>query len=541
MRVSRDEVRRIANLGHLAFDDAGLDRMAEELTKILSYIDQLSEVDVRGFEEHASGATPMRDDTPHQSIDRDAVARNAPAWSEDHFVVPAVIGNRARSRAAVSAAGPAASPPPLDALNAFLHLNDHPSTGHPIAVKDNIVTTDMPTTCGSRILSNFVSPFDATAVARLRAAGHSIVGKTNLDEFAMGSSTEHSAFGPTRNPWDPTRVAGGSSGGSAAAVAAGMVPAALGSETGGSVRQPAAFCGVVGLKPTYGRVSRWGLVAFASGLDQIGIVTKTVRESAELLGVIAGADAHDSTSSPQPVDDYAVDLGAGVRGLRFGVVREAVDKLEGEVRANFEEALNVLRGGGAIVEKASVPTISYAIAIYYIVANAEASANLARFDGVRYGHRSASAATLDDLYFNSRGEGFGAEVKRRIMLGTFALSSGYYDAYYGRAQSVRAKMRHDFGEAFRSFDYLVTPTTPEPAFPIGAKTSDPLAMYLSDVFTAPANLVGIPAIAVPSGFSREGLPLSLQIMGPHFSERALFRAAGFFENETGWGRRNPPR
>ena len=389
-----------------------------------------------------------------------------------------------------------------DRLNAFLRVADSAADGQPIAVKDNVVTTDMPTTCASRILSNFVSPFDATAVARLRAAGASIVGKTNLDEFAMGSSTEHSAFGPTRNPWDPSRVAGGSSGGSAAAVAARMVPAALGSETGGSVRQPAAFCGVVGLKPTYGRVSRWGLVAFASGLD-------------------------------------AADLGAGVRGLRFGVVREAVEKLEGEVRANFDEALDVLRGGGAIVEEASVPTLRYAIAIYYIVANAEASANLARFDGVRYGHRSPQSPTLDDLYFHSRGEGFGAEVKRRIMLGTFALSSGYYDAYYGRAQSVRAKMRHDFGEAFRRFDYLVTPTTPEPAFPIGAKTDDPLSMYLSDVFTAPANLVSIPAIAMPSGFSKEGLPLSLQIMGPHFSERALFRAAAFFEGETAWWKGRP--
>jgi len=426
-----------------------------------------------------------------------------------------------------------------DRLNAFLRVADSAAEGQPIAVKDNIVTTDMPTTCASRILSSFVSPFDATAVARLRAAGASIVGKTNLDEFAMGSSTEHSAFGPTRNPWDPSRVAGGSSGGSAAAVAARMVPAALGSETGGSVRQPAAFCGVVGLKPTYGRVSRWGLVAFASGLDQIGIVTKTVRECAELLGTIAGVDAMDSTSSPRPVDNYAADLGAGVRGLRFGVVREAVEKLEGEVRTNFDEALDVLRGGGAIVEEASAPTLRYAIAIYYIVANAEASANLARFDGVRYGHRSAQSPTLDDLYFHSRGEGFGAEVKRRIMLGTFALSSGYYDAYYGRAQSVRARMRHDFGEAFRRFDYLVTPTTPEPAFPIGAKTADPLSMYLSDVFTAPANLVGIPAIAMPSGFSKESLPLSLQIMGPHFSERALFRAAAFFEGETGWWGRRP--
>jgi aspartyl-tRNA(Asn)/glutamyl-tRNA(Gln) amidotransferase subunit A len=422
-------------------------------------------------------------------------------------------------------------------LHAFLHVNrDAPAGVLPIAIKDNIVTTDMPTTCASRILGDFVSPFDAHAVERLRARGASILGKANLDEFAMGSSTEHSAFGVTRNPWDRTRVAGGSSGGSAAAVAARMVPVALGSETGGSVRQPAAFCGVLGLKPTYGRVSRRGLVAFASGLDQIGIVTKTARDCAETLGIIAGHDPLDSTSSTAPVDDYTADLASGVRGLRFGIVREAVERLEGEVRANFDAAVEVLRGGGAIVEEASIPTISYAIAIYYIVANAEASANLSRFDGIRYGHRSGRARTLDDVYFDSRGEGFGAEVKRRIMLGTFALSSGYYDAYYGRAQRVRAKLRHEFAEAFKAYDFLITPTTPEAAFPIGAKTDDPLSMYLSDIFTAPANLVGVPAIAVPSGLDKAGLPLSLQIMAPHFAERSLFRAAGFFESETGYWR-----
>ncbi|HET7433863.1 MAG TPA: amidase family protein, partial [Thermoanaerobaculia bacterium] len=294
----------------------------------------------------------------------------------------------------------------------------------PIAVKDNIVTTDVPTTCGSRILPNFTSPFDATAIARLKASGAAIVGKANLDEFAMGSSTEHSAFGTSRNPWDLTRVPGGSSGGSAAAVAARMVPIALGSETGGSVRQPAALCGVVGVKPTYGRVSRSGLVAFASGLDQIGIVSKTVREAAEVLGVIAGHDPLDSTSSSEPVPDYTAALGKGVQGLRFGIVREAVGPLEGEVRANFDAAVEVLRRGGAIVEEVSVATIGTAIAVYYIVANAEASANLSRFDGIRYGHRSERARTLNDIYFDSRGEGFGAEVKRRIMLGTFALSSG---------------------------------------------------------------------------------------------------------------------
>jgi aspartyl-tRNA(Asn)/glutamyl-tRNA(Gln) amidotransferase subunit A len=420
------------------------------------------------------------------------------------------------------------------ALNAMLSIAEHArgAAGIPVAVKDNIVTTDLPTTCGSRILPGFVSPFEATAVARLRERGFVVVGKANLDEFAMGSSTEHSAFGVTRNPWDLERVAGGSSGGSAAAVAARMVPVALGSETGGSVRQPAAFCGVIGLKPTYGRVSRNGLVAFASGLDQIGIVTTTTRRCAEVLGVIAGRDPMDSTSSAVPVDDYTADLDTGVRGLRFGVVTEAVAKLEGEVRENFEASLDVLRRSGAVVEETSVPSIGYAIAIYYIVANAEASANLSRFDGVRYGHRSKRARTLEELYFESRGEGFGAEVKRRIMLGTFALSSGYYDAYYGRAQAVRAKLRADFDAAFGRYDFLLTPTTPEPAFRIGAKTDDPLSMYLSDIFTAPANLVGIPAMAVPSGLSSEKLPLSLQIMAKHFDERGLFRVAGYFEKET---------
>jgi aspartyl-tRNA(Asn)/glutamyl-tRNA(Gln) amidotransferase subunit A len=425
-------------------------------------------------------------------------------------------------------------------LNLFLHVNRDAAAGAlPIAVKDNIVTTGMPSTCGSRILGEFQSPFDATAIARLRARGAAIVGKTNMDEFAMGSSNEHSAFGPARNPWDPARVPGGSSGGSAAAVAARMVPVALGSETGGSVRQPAAFCGVVGLKPTYGRISRSGLVAFASSLDQIGIVTKTVRDCAEVLDIIAGHDPLDSTSSNAPAGDAAADLESGVKGLRFGIVTEAVARLEGEVRVNFDAAVDVLRRGGAILEEVSIPTMPYAIAIYYIVANAEASANLSRFDGIRYGHRSKRARTLNDVYFDSRGEGFGAEVKRRIMIGTFALSSGYYDAYYGRAQRVRAKLRHEMSEALRSADYLITPTTPEPAFRIGAKTDDPLSMYLSDIFTAPANLVGIPAIAVPSGFSAEGLPLSLQIMGPHFGERALFRAASFFERETGYWRQKP--
>ncbi|HEX8617941.1 MAG TPA: amidase family protein, partial [Thermoanaerobaculia bacterium] len=356
-------------------------------------------------------------------------------------------------------------------LNAFLRVNHEAAEGVlPVALKDNIVTTDMPSTCGSRILGEFRSPFDATAVTRLRARGAALLGKTNMDEFAMGSSTEHSAFGCARNPWDPARVPGGSSGGSAAAVAARMVPVALGSETGGSVRQPAALCGVVGLKPTYGRISRSGLVAFASSLDQIGICTKTVRDSAEVLGIIAGHDPLDSTSSATPVDDYAAGLGDGVKGLRFGIVKEALAQLQGEVRANFDAAVDVLRRGGALIEEVSIPTIGYAIAIYYIVANAEASANLSRFDGIRFGHRSETARTLDRVYSESRGEGFGAEVKRRIMLGTFALSSGYYDAYYGRAQGVRAKLRHEMTEALKTVEFLITPTTPETAFRIGEKS-----------------------------------------------------------------------
>ena len=424
-------------------------------------------------------------------------------------------------------------------IHAFLHVAD-PAPGIPLAVKDNIVVTGMPATCASRILEGFIPPHDATAVQRLRAAGWAVAGKTNLDEFAMGSSTEHSAFGVTRNPWDTTRVAGGSSGGSAAAVAARMVPAAIGSDTGGSVRQPAALCGVVGLKPTYGRVSRWGLVAFGSSLDQIGTFTKTIRESAEMLKIIAGADPMDSTSSREPVDDYTADLGKGVKGLRVGIVKEAVDQLPDEIRRNFEAAVEVFRAGGATIAPVSIASIEHAIAIYYVIANAEASANLARFDGVRYGRRSPRAKTLDDVYFESRGEGFGEEVKRRIMLGTFALSSGYYDAYYGRAQRVRAKMTADFAAAFTSFDVLLTPTAPEPAFKIGAKIDDPLSMYLSDVFTVPANLAGIPAVAVPSGFDAAGLPLSLQVMARHFDERTMLRAAAFYENETGFWRKKPP-
>jgi len=432
-------------------------------------------------------------------------------------------------------------------LHSFLEFNSDPPSatlagplrGVPIGVKDNIATVGTRTTCGSKVLREYRSPFDATAVERLKNAGAWIAGKTNLDEFAMGSSTEHSAFGVTRNPWDLDRVAGGSSGGSAAAVAAGLVPAALGSETGGSVRQPAAFCGVVGVKPTYGRVSRYGLVAFASSLDQIGVVARTVADAALVLETIAGADHRDSTCSEVLISGYSDLRTSTVERRRFGIISEAVESLDSEARHNFEEAVAVYRRLGAIVEQVSVPEVREAIAIYYVVANAEASSNLARFDGVRYGFRHEGASSLDELYERSRGEGFGAEVKRRIMLGTFTLSSGFYDAYYGRAQRALARLSAAMTRAMDRFEFLITPTTLTPAFRIGEKTRDPLAMYLSDVFTAPANLSGIPAIAVPSGFSSKGLPLSLQIMARHFEEKAMFEAAHCFERETRYYRERP--
>jgi aspartyl-tRNA(Asn)/glutamyl-tRNA(Gln) amidotransferase subunit A len=407
-----------------------------------------------------------------------------------------------------------------------------PLAGVPVVVKDNIATLTMPTTCGSRILEGYVSPFESTVVTRLRTAGAIIIGKTNMDEFAMGSSTENSAYGPTRNPLDPTRVPGGSSGGSAACVAAGIVRVALGSETGGSVRQPAAFCGIVGVKPTYGRVSRYGLVAFASSLDQVGVFGRTVEDAAIGLGAIAGRDRYDSTSADAAVDDYVATASDSLRGVVIGRPREYFpDSLDARIRERCDAALEKLGELGATVRDVSLPHTDLAIPTYYIIAPAEASSNLARFDGVRYGMR-AKATALREMYADTRSHGFGREVTRRILLGTYVLSAGYYDAYYKKAQEVRALIANDFRNVFdRGVDVLFTPTAPTPAFPIGAK-ADPYEMYLSDIFTATANLAGIPALSLPIG-RVDGLPVGGQVMGRHFAEAALFRVAFAIERALG--------
>jgi aspartyl-tRNA(Asn)/glutamyl-tRNA(Gln) amidotransferase subunit A len=411
-------------------------------------------------------------------------------------------------------------------------------TGIPVALKDVLCTVDAPTTAGSRILQGFRSPYDATVVARLRAQDAVFVGKANTDEFAMGSSTENSAYGPTRNPWDPDRVPGGSSGGSAAAVAAGEAMVALGSDTGGSIRQPAGFCGIVGLKPTYGRVSRYGLVAFASSLDQIGPFGRTVADVAMLLQVIAGHDPADSTSVPLPVPDYRAALTGDIRGLRIGIpVEYRVPGMDQAVERVIEDALALLQELGAELVPVSLPHTEYALATYYIIAPSEASANLARYDGVKYG-LSLPGETLLERYLRTRGEGFGPEVKRRIMLGTYALSAGYYDAYYVKAQKVRTLIKRDFDEAFARVDVIAAPTSPTVAFRLGERTADPLQMYLSDVFTIPANMAGLPAIAVPCGFAH-ALPVSLQFMGRPFDEPTLLRVAHAYEQATDWHTRWP--
>jgi aspartyl-tRNA(Asn)/glutamyl-tRNA(Gln) amidotransferase subunit A len=405
-----------------------------------------------------------------------------------------------------------------------------PLAGVPVAIKDVMVTKSVRTTAGSKILGNYVPPYDCTAVSRLEAAGAVVLGKLNCDEFAMGSSNENSAFKPVHNPHDLSRVPGGSSGGSAAAVAADMAVATLGSDTGGSIRQPASFCGVVGLKPTYGRVSRYGLIAFASSLDHIGPLTKTIKDAAIMLRTIAGRDPMDSTSAELPVPDYVTELEKPIKGLKIGVAKEYFGEgLEPETRAAIETAIQKFARMGCEIVDVSLPHTKYAIPAYYLVATAEASSNLARFDGVRYGYRVKGARSLSDMYRRSRDEGFGAEVKRRIMLGTYALSAGYYDAYYLKAQRVRTLLTRDFEEAFAKVDVIVGPTSPTPAFKLGEKVDDPLAMYLADIYTVTANLAGIPGISIPVGRSKNKLPIGMQIFGKHFDEATILRVAHAYE------------
>ncbi len=410
-----------------------------------------------------------------------------------------------------------------------------PLAGVPVAVKDNIMTRGIATTAASRMLETFVPPYDATVISRLEAAGAVVIGKTNCDEFAMGSSTENSAFGPSRNPWNREHISGGSSGGSAVAVAAGMAPMALGSDTGGSIRQPASLCGIAGLKPTYGRVSRYGLIAFASSLDQIGPLTRTAFDAALALSVLAGPDPYDSTASREAIGDYVGALTGDIRGLRLGVPRRILEQgVDSSVSGCFYSALDVLRARGAELIDIELPHAPYAIATYYVVATAEASANLARYDGVRYGFRAAGTRDLKEMYEKTRSQGFGAEVKRRIMLGTYVLSAGYYDAYYLKAQQVRTLVRRDYEQAFRDVDAVVMPTSPTPAFKIGERVEDPLSVYLTDVFTVSANLAGLPALSVPCGLTPDRLPIGLQLTGKPFDEATLLRIGDSYERETNW-------
>jgi len=415
-----------------------------------------------------------------------------------------------------------------------------PLTGVPISVKDIFCTQGMLTTCASKILNNFVPPYDATIIKKLKDAGAVILGKNNMDEFAMGSSTENSAFVVTKNPWDTERVPGGSSGGSAASVAAGECAASVGTDTGGSIRQPASCCGVVGLKPTYGRVSRYGIVAFASSLDQAGPLTKDVKDCAVLLNTIAGHDPYDATSIEAPVPDYTTGLGKGIKGIRVGIPMEYFIKgLDSDVEQAVRDAIEVLKKNGASIVDVSLPHTDYAIAVYYLVATAEASSNLARYDGVKYGYRASNNSNLLEMYCKSRDEGFGPEVKRRIMLGTYALSAGYYEAYYKKASQVRTLIKNDFEEAFKRCDVIVTPTSPTPAFKIGEKVADPLTMYLSDIFTISCNLAGIPGLSLPCGFTKENLPIGLQILGKPMDEETVLKTAYSFEQATEWHKKRP--
>ena len=416
-----------------------------------------------------------------------------------------------------------------------------PLTGIPIALKDVLCTRGIRTTCGSKILGNFIPPYDATVVARLKQEGAVIVGKLNMDEFAMGSSTENSGFHVTHNPWDLSRIPGGSSGGSAAAVAAGLCLGALGSDTGGSIRQPAAHCGVVGIKPTYGRVSRYGLVAYASSLDQIGPLGRSVTDVAHLLNAIAGHDPADSTSAPKAAPDFSAALGREIQGLRIGIPAEysASEGLDPEVSAAVEAAVATLESLGAERVSISLPHTRYAVAVYYVIAPCEASSNLARYDAVKYGLRADGPADLMQMYRFTRSQGFGAEVQRRIIIGTYCLSAGYYDAYYGKASQVRTLIVEDFRKAFAACDVIVCPTAPTPAFKIGEKVDDPLTMYLSDIFTISANLAGVPAMSIPCGFSASGLPIGMQIIGKHFDEEMIFRVGHRYEQATEFQKRRP--
>jgi aspartyl-tRNA(Asn)/glutamyl-tRNA(Gln) amidotransferase subunit A len=429
-----------------------------------------------------------------------------------------------------------------EAVDAKIKRGEDPGSlaGVPVAVKDNMCITGTKTTCSSKILQNFVAPYDATVIRKLRESGAVFVGKTNLDEFAMGSSTENSAFQTTRNPWDLERTPGGSSGGSAAAVAARLAPVSLGSDTGGSIRQPAGFCGILGMKPTYGRVSRFGLVAFASSLDQIGPFSTTAEDNALLLKAISGYDPKDSTSSEEPVPDYPSEMKKPLKKLRIGLPKEYfVDGMDSAVRRKVMDAAKSFEKLGAQLVEVSLPRMEYGLAVYYILAPSEASANLARYDGVRFGYRSPTAKSLLDLYEKSRDEGFGSEVKRRIMIGTYALSSGYYDAYYSKAQKVRTLIIEDFRKALEQADVLLTPTSPTPPFKIGEKSSDPLQMYLSDIFTISCNLAGIPGLSVPCGFSESGLPIGFQLMGRPFDEATLLSLAHHYESVSDANRRAP--
>ncbi|MEK6591162.1 MAG: Asp-tRNA(Asn)/Glu-tRNA(Gln) amidotransferase subunit GatA [Nitrospinota bacterium] len=427
-----------------------------------------------------------------------------------------------------------------DADRKMMSGEDLPLLGIPLAIKDLICIQGVRTTCGSKILSSYIPPYDATVIKKLRGSGALFLGKLNMDEFAMGSSTETSFFGITRNPWNLETIPGGSSGGSAAAVAADECSGSLGSDTGGSIRQPAAMCGIAGLKPTYGRVSRFGLVAFASSLDQIGPMTKDVTDIAILMNIISGRDSLDSTSADVPVPDFTKSLVSNVKGLKIGIPKEyLVEGMDGDVEKSVMDAIGLFKKLGAEVMDVSLPHTDYAISTYYVIAPAEASSNLARYDGVKYGYRTDNSRNLLDMYKKTRREGFGSEVKRRIMLGTYALSSGYYDAYYLKAQKVRTLIKRDFDEVFKTCDILVTPTAPTPAFKIGEKFDNPIQMYLSDIFTISINLAGVPAMSIPCGFSKKGLPIGLQIIGKHFDEETIIRAAYTFEQNTDYHTRKP--